>query len=191
MNSSDVFSCRGIVLNACCLMNLYATGRVGEILQSLPVPVTIATYLYEREKLTIYSEAAHDDRPLSEPIDLLPLLHVGVLRVTTLSSSEEWASLCDFAAAFKVDGEAYTAALAVHRQWAVGVDDPATISLFRRYAHQIPLWSTPIFVQQWIEKLSPSPYEIAQVIRDMWRKACYLPPASHPCYAWWKEYVDW
>jgi len=171
-------------------MNLYASGRISDILRSLPLPVAIATYIYERERISIYSEAVSNEKRLPEPIDLQPMIHAGMIRLASLSSDEELMSMYKLATVIQADGEAYTAALALHHHWAIGADDPSTVSLFRQHARQLPIFSTPAFIKHWAESLSPSFSEIAQALRNIQQRALYLPPSSHPLYEWWREYIE-
>ena len=57
------------------------------------------------------------------------MLDAGLLATAWPSSDAELTSVIDFAFVLKKDGEAFTAALALYRRWAIGVDDPQTASL--------------------------------------------------------------
>jgi len=168
-------------------MNLYVSGYIDEILQSLPVPVFLAGYFYEREHP---SQAVDEGELLEEPIELQTIIKRGTLVLASPSSDEEWMAMCDFAALVGTDSEASTLALALHRQWSIGVDEPYSITQFRRHAQHIPLLSTPVFMKYWAEQLSPPPHKIARAIQNIQRRGYYLLPSSDPFFVWWKEYAN-
>ncbi len=188
MNSSVVFPYPGIILNTCCLIDLYASGYISDILQSLPVPVAITTYTYEREKLPTYLRSANDEGLSANPSGLLSLVQSGVLIVAS-PTNEERVSMNDFAASVKVDGEAYTLALAFHRHWAIGVDDLHAQRWFRRYIQESLLLSTPTFIKYWAERSSLATDELTKILQKVWSQTGYQPLLDDPLCTWWKKHI--
>ncbi len=185
-----VFSHEGVILNACCLINLYASRYLSSILEALPVPVMVAADVYEHEVLRVYSEGFGEEGSISEQIEVQPLLDAGLLATAWPSSDAEQTSVIDFALALKEDGEAFTAALALHRRWAIGVDDPWTASFLRRNVPHIQLLTTPQFVKHWTERTDPSPETVRAVLHNIQRYAKYAIPPHHALYEWWQGYLD-
>src|SRR5947208_17094709 len=103
-----------IILDACCVITLYITERMGDILGSVPKPFVIADYVFRNEILRF---------------DLQALIDQGLLTVVSPGSEEEQDTFIDFAVHLD-DGEAMTGAIAVHRNWAIATDDRKATSLF-------------------------------------------------------------
>ncbi len=190
MVDSVAFSQKGVILNACCLINLYASRYLGSILEALPVPVMVAADVCEHEVLRVYSEGFGGEGLVPERIELQPLLDVGLLATASPSSDAELTSVVELAAVSEEDADAFTAALALHRRWAIGVDDPKAAALFRRKAPHLQLLSTPLFVKQWTERTDPSPETVRTVLRNIQRYAKYAIPPHHALYTWWRGYLD-
>jgi hypothetical protein len=81
MNSSLEFLHNGIILDACCVINLYASGQIRSILTAIPKSVAVAAYVRKREALYIYSRSlgAKDMSSPKEKIDLQPLIDDNLL----------------------------------------------------------------------------------------------------------------
>lgn len=190
MVESVVFPQEGVILNPCCLINLYASRYLSNILEALPVPAMVAAEVYEREILRVYGERIGEKGLISEQIEVQPLLDAGLLTAVWPSSDAEMASVIDFAFALKEDGEAFTAALALHRRWAIGVDDPRAASFLQRNVPHLQVLTTPQFVKQWTERTNPPSEIVRAALRNIERYAKYTIPLHHALYAWWKGYLD-
>lgn len=190
MVDSVAFPQEGVILNPCCLINLYASRYLSSILEALAVPVMVAADVYEHEVLRVYSEGLGEEGLVPERIEVQPLLDAGLLTIAWPSSEAELTSVIDFAFALKKDGEAFTAALALHRRWAIGIDDPRTASFLRRNVPHLQLLTTPLFVKQWTEETDPSPETVRTALHNIQRYAKYAIPPHHALYAWWRGYLD-
>ncbi|GHO98875.1 hypothetical protein KSF_089230 [Reticulibacter mediterranei] len=161
MESRSIPSFTGIVLNPCCLIHMYASGQMEEILLSWKTPVFITAFTYEYENLQ------------REPMDLEPLVQQGAIHVATLSSSELMDATNAYSPVLGVDSEAYALALAHHRNWAIGVDMPVTCSFFRRLVPDIPLLSTFDLLYHWAESRSLSSDVVQEVLQLMHQRVGY------------------
>jgi len=161
-----------IILDACCIITLSCTGRIEEILSSLPKPVMVADYVYESEILRF---------------DLQGPVTKGLLTIVAADSEEEQNLLVNFAADLD-DGEAVSGAIGVHSTWAIATDDRKALGLFSKVAPHIELISTLAMVKYWAEHTGRSDDEIKQALEDLHVGAPYEPKSSHPLYAWWHSY---
>lgn len=191
MSRSDIPSQHGILLHACCLTNLVASGYLDDIVQTLP-PIYTSQDMYEQQQLFFddYDSEGQGTlilKPRKKRItaNMLPQR----LSIMPLPP-EELLQVIDFALVLGGDSEGYTAALAFHHQWAVGVDTPKTVALFERHVPQLPIISTPAFIKHWTEYASPPIQNVAQAIKNISQRAHYLPPLSHTLSSWWKSYLD-
>lgn len=177
-----------IILDACCVISLYASGRMGEILEAVPKSVAIAAYVKDKETMRVYDGPSDNVRETSIKIDLQPLIDAGLLIVAFLETEDEKRSYISFAARLD-DGEAITGAIAVNRNWAIGTDDRAAISLFQRAAPELRLVATLDFVKHWVDTQNPSKDTISAALLDVRARGNYEPGRNHHLYEWWQEHT--
>jgi hypothetical protein len=82
------------LLDACAVVNLYATRCMGDILTAVAGPVAIADVV-AREAQFIFRGGAGDDAREREPVDLQPLLDNGLLAVIATDVEEELLTFID------------------------------------------------------------------------------------------------
>lgn len=171
------------LLDACSLINLYASGRLGEIAERqgrpfLLVPKVIeeATWVYVREG---------SERGDRVPIELDPLVARGALAVTPLTRDVQ-AHYIRLAVELD-DGEAMTiAAAAEYEEAGVVTDDEAAL----RYLAQKTGLQTSTSLALLREHLSEAPAEAClDVILNLRICARYVPGPRHPEVAWWESYI--
>ena len=179
-----------ISLDASCTITLYASGHMADILDAIPVPVAIAEYVYTIEALTVYGDPdPASGLPSKEKIDLGPLVTAGKLRVEPLAPGAEEVSAVTFAATLGDDGEAFTGAIAVHRNWAIAIDDRSALSFFRRQIPQLQIVTTPELVKHWADTASPSVEQVRTVLRNIRSRGRYAPYRGHLLYSWWQAHT--
>jgi len=195
-----------VALDACCLINLCAAGRIlypsssstattqrgakahkgarhcpGFGL-SLHVPAkVIGETLY-----TMQSDEEDQTRLVECPIDLQPYLAAGLLAPCDLETHEEIELFVQMAAQLG-DGEAACFALAAKRGWALATDDRRA----RRLAAESSLTviTTPELVKLWAKNTHASDEEIGTVLQNIQRFAYFTPRRNSPEYAWWGSCV--
>jgi hypothetical protein len=184
------FSHDCIILDACCVINLNASGRMVEVLETIPKAVAVATYVRDVEALRIYGGPAGDPTSEYESIDLQPLVDRGLLQLVSPNSEAENISLVNFAAALGDDGEAITGAIALHRNWSIGSDDRKAINFFRREAPQLQLVTTPELIKHWVDTAAPPFNKVRSALQQVRLRARYEPSQRHLLYTWWQAYVQ-
>jgi hypothetical protein len=185
LTPSITFAHDCIILDACCVINLYASGRIREILEAVPTSVSIATYVHEQEALFV---GTSDGSGGKERIDLEPLIDQGLIRSVQPETEEENITFVDFAAELGDDGEAMTGAIAVHRNWAIGTDDRGAIRFFHRAAPQFQIISSLELIKDWTDVLELSADEICSVLRNVRICGRYQPHDAHVLAAWWQSF---
>ncbi|HSH77652.1 MAG TPA: hypothetical protein VLA19_03870 [Herpetosiphonaceae bacterium] len=156
MTTHLVFAHSCIILDASCTINLAASGQMEGILEAIPSSVAVAAYVREQELLRINARSGEGGARSPQAIDLQPLIDRRLLIVVSPESEAENESYVNFAAVLGDDGEAITAAIAVHRDWAIAIDDRSAANLFRREARQLQLISTPELIKHWVDTM-PAP----------------------------------
>src|SRR5579872_2705988 len=102
-----MFSQDCLILDAYCIINLYASGVMDAILRSIATSIAVAAYVRDKEALTIACESPGNMASQRETIDLQPLIAGGLLRVVSPETEEELSTLVNFAVHLD-DGEAIT-----------------------------------------------------------------------------------
>ena len=178
-----------LILDASCLLNLYATERFGDIAASLHEQVAVADYVLEEEALFIRREASADGEDDQLLVDLSPFVSEGLVEAMRLASPSEEATFVALAAIID-DGEAVTAALAVHRGCSVATDDRKARRVLSERAPTVPLISTLDLVAQWAETMSVPLLELRTALERMRSGASYVPGPHDPRYQWWLEVMQ-
>ncbi len=111
-----------LLLDASCLLNLYATGRFRDIAVALDYRLGVAACVLKVEALYIWRPDPTGTREEPEPVDVSSLVDEGLMQVLSLASPAEEATFVELAALID-DGEALTGALAVHRECSLATDD--------------------------------------------------------------------
>lgn len=173
-----------ILLDACCLLNLYATGRIDAILRALPDRFAIADRV-AAEALYIRRGGGGDDADERDPVDLGPLIAQGLIEVQQLESEEEAASFVGFAAQLD-DGEAMTCAVALHRGGVVGTDDRKARRICGAQSPPLKIRTTPAMLKAWAESERIAGADLRQVLVDIRERARFAPGKQEPLQAWWE-----
>ena len=173
-----------LLLDASCLLNLYATGRIIEIAIVLPWQLAVVDCVMEREALYVRTIGASGELEETVPVDLSSLFGKGLLLVTRLETPSEEASFVGLAAALD-DGEAVTGAIAINRGHSVATDDRKARRVLGEKAPGMRLVSTPELMRWWAQSVTIQ--EVGPVLRAMEHGARYVPGQQDPLYTWWND----
>ena len=174
------------ILDACCLLNLYATSRLREIAVALPHRLVVADYVLEREALYVWLPDSTGGSEHRIPIDVSSLVDEGLLTVVHLERPEEEALFVDLAASVD-DGEAVTGALALLRGYLVATDDRKARRVLSERSQAMGLVSTLELVKSWWEVSSIADSELRHAMEAIRSGASYVPGERDPLYEWWRE----
>jgi predicted nucleic acid-binding protein len=180
----SIFPPNTFVIDACSLLNLYATGKFREIGVALGLKVLIVDYVISQEALYIKSE----DLTGKHPLVLDSLIDNGILEVIQLASKEQEAFI-DLATDLD-DGEAMTIAVSISRGYGVITDDRKAIKTVQSYKGRIALLTTLQMVKSWGELTGEREPEIKKVLTRIRSLSNYVPGENHPLYAWWSRIMD-
>ena len=169
-----------IVLDACCTLNLAATGRAEEIFRELP-----HRFVVGRRARREAQWLAIPDSKEREPVDLEPLIQRGVLVEESLDEQEE-GLFVGFGARL-ADGEAEAAALAVSRGYVLATDDRKARRVVTERHPTARLTSTLELLKDWQVTARPSDGEVADLLQRISERATYRPRRADPLYGWWKS----
>ena len=168
-----------IALDACCVLNLYATGHMAQILQVLQYNAVIGSRALAEAQ---YLKTA--DPVERQPVDLAPLIAAGQLLVGHLEGHEETALFVALAAHME-DGEAEAAALAIHRGWALATDERKVRRVLSGVRPDLVIVGTSDLLHEWQARSAVPDAEMSGVLRRVTERASFVPARSDPLREWW------
>ncbi len=169
------------LLDACAVINFSATGWMAAILAVIPGRVAVVDHVAD-EALYVRRGGTGDDARDPEPIDLAPLTVSGILTVLTSEDEHELATFVALTQHLD-DGEAMTAALAIHRGALLVTDDRKAE---RVLAGRVRLRSTLDVVKAWVDAERIDAAHVRQVLVAISERATYRPSRLHPLRRWWE-----
>lgn len=178
-----------VLVDACCLINLFATGRAEEILDDLPYRFAVARYVSEKEVLEL---GAQDEERISLHPLIRALVDKGILEQLDISSSEESGYLIRFAVDLD-DGEAHTCALALVRNARVATDDKKAIRVLGEAWRERVASSglrdlcvrTSELLFEWADSEGIEEAELVQIVHAIGRRASFIPPRGDIYFERW------
>ncbi len=189
------------MLDACCLINLFASGRAEDILRSLPYRFAVARYVAVKEVLEIGADQGGTKTASESPgrTGLSPLIEglidQRVLTSIAVTTPDEQRELIRFAVDLD-DGEARTCALAMTRDALVATDDKKAIRVLRAAVGEEgasdddPCLRTSELLFDWAEREQVPEAELLQIVRAIARNATFLPPKNDPHFDRWMKLLE-
>lgn len=170
------------IIDACCLINLYASGKINDILPACGGSYYVSEQV-GRESLSIRQPDPHDPSLLVvSPIDLSASLSTGLLLSCRVECAAEIQSYVEFATELD-DGEASCLALAKSRGWLVATDDRKAMRVASESG--IAVITTPELIECWVKANSPGQSEIIDTLHRIERFANFRPRRASPLHGWW------
>jgi predicted nucleic acid-binding protein len=168
------------IIDACCFINVYATGDLRGFLTASPWEWHIPSAALA-ESLFIRVTSEKDDNEL-EPIEAQPLIDESLITPVDISDAEE-AELYVRLAADLDDGEAMALAIAKVRGWTLATDDRKA----KRFASNLnaPVVTTPELMQWWAKVSRMRPATLRALLTNIQSGARFAPAEDAPGYDWW------
>ena len=177
-----------LLLDASCLLNLYATGQLRAISATIDVQLHVADYVLEQEAIYTWLPDATSGQDEPVLVDVSPLIEDGLLHVTGLESINEQATFVELAALVD-DGEAVTGALAFHRGCAIATDDRKARRVFGERIPSVQMVSTLDLLKQWADLGRITDTDLRTAMIAMRSGASYIPSRRDSLFEWWAEIV--
>lgn len=171
------------VIDACCLIDLLASGQAEAILratgQAWQIPsAVLAEVQYVRQ---------HDpDNPGSYrniPADLTPFMRSGVLTPCQPDDPREQARYIHYATLFRSDGEAMCLAIGECRGWIVATDDKKAITVAEQAG--LTVVSCPELVKVWTDATRPDASTLIQLLTNIETLAQFRSNPNMREHNWW------
>ena len=173
------------IIDACCLIDLYASGQFEPVLAASGFQWYIPSAVVA-ETQYIHQPSVDDPQVLVPvPIDLGPVIAKGVLTSCDLVPGQELTDFVSFAALFRSDGEAACLAIAKARGWTLATDDRKA----RREAtaYNVSVVTTAELVKTWADTNATPESELGVVLRNIQVFARFLPHKTMPLHKWWAD----
>jgi predicted nucleic acid-binding protein len=171
------------LLDACAVVNLYATRWMGAILAANGGPFAVADVVMREARFVLHGGAGEDARE-REPVDLQSLQDAGLLEVIASDDEEELLTFIDLSAEID-DGEAMTAALAMHRGCIVVTDDRKASRVL--VARGVALRTSLDLIRVWSTSPRLTRATVRTALADLRQRGNYDPPRGHPLRDWWDD----
>jgi len=172
-----------VILDACGILNLYASGRFVPILTALRHEWYLPAAVERESQQYRQPDPADPEKLIVLPIDLAPAIEGGVLFRCDCECDEETDLYIELAARIGDDGESMGLAIARCRGWSVLTDDKKA----RRIAKElgVAVLATTGVMKQWADLVSPSADELSATLAAIERFANYRPGRGAQHYDWW------
>lgn len=176
-----------VILDACGVLNLYASGRFMPILTALRHDWFIPAAVERESQQYRQPDPADPDKLIALPIDLAPAIGAGVLSRCDCEGDAEAELYVELAARIRDDGESMGLAIAKCRGWSVLTDDKKA----RRIANElgVEVLATTGVMKKWSEIVRPDVDDLAAVLKAIERFANYRPARGAEQYEWWIDSI--
>ncbi len=178
-----------VFLDACCVINLFATGRIEEILRLLPYRFAVSQLVADEEVLSIRGAADSTEHSEREAVSPRELESPGCLTIFDVATPEERAEFARFAVDLD-DGEASSCALAIVHGGGVATDDRKALRVLEHSAAQVTTLQTPQLLHEWARRSGASAVQIREVLLSVRDRARFYPRSAAPHFSWWDNLAN-
>lgn len=179
---------RMCLLDACSLLNIYASGYINEILDTLPFTCAVVVAV-ERETLYIRRGGSGEDADEKVTVDMSPLIAANRLKVVSPNNDEEENAYVAYATQLH-DGEAMTCALASLRGFDIVTDDRKASRVLETHAPHVSCHSTCSVVKEWSDISGATASTIKTVLTHIKERASFEPSRRDPLRNWWENIMN-
>ncbi len=172
-----------IILDACGILNLYASGKFLPILTALPNEWFIPAAVEKESQRYRQPDPDDPEKLIVMPIDLIPAINAGVLVRCDCETEEETELYVQLAARIGDDGESMGLAIAKCRGWSALTDDKKARKIAAELGVEVV--GTTEIMKQWFEIARPSAGELRAVLEAIERFANYTPARGVVNFDWW------
>jgi hypothetical protein len=175
----------GAGIDACCLIDLLATGHSEAILEAAGFEWHLPTAVDGEVQYIRQHDPNQPGQFVLVPVDLLSLKASGVLHVCAPANQAEQDRFVHYAAQFRSDGEAMCIAIAEQRGWVVATDDRKAIRVATQAG--LTIVSCPELVKRWADASSPDAATLSKALQDIEILAQFRPTPANREYQWWVD----
>jgi predicted nucleic acid-binding protein len=172
-----------VILDACGIVNLYASGQFVPILTALPNEWFIPAAVEKESQHYRQPDPDDPEKLIVMSIELLPAINGGVLARCDCESEQETELYVQLAARIGDDGESMGLAIAKCRGWSALTDDKKARKIAAELG--VAVVGTTEIMKQWFDIAKPSAAELCAVLEAIERFANYTPARGAVNFDWW------
>lgn len=176
------------ILDACVLINLYASGFLSEVISSRQTQCFVIEQVLQ-ESLYIHKPGDKAASFTNEAIELDSYFQAGTLEQVKLKTATEQELFVNISLQLD-DGEAATMAYAISHKIQMITDDKKAIRILLKESPDFKCLSTLDLIKDWSEKLTVDPKQIKAVLSNILKYANYHPGKDHPLFGWWQRAME-
>jgi hypothetical protein len=176
------------VIDACCLIDVLASGYADAILRATGHAWHLPTAVAVEVQFVRQHDPSQPGAFVNFRVDLSPHVSSCLLSICQPDDSHERARYVHYASQFRSDGEAMCLALAESRGWSVATDDRKAIRIAQQAG--LSVISCPVLLKAWADATKPDRPTLVQVLTDIQALAQFRPNPSMPESAWWYKHLS-
>ncbi|MBN2088823.1 hypothetical protein JW964_04385 [candidate division KSB1 bacterium] len=176
---------QAIILDACSLLNLYASDYFSRILTDIPSKFYIVEQV-KNESIYIWGPESLNNQKSVQVISPDNLIKNDLLKIIKLETSIEQMYFIDLATDLD-DGEAATIAKALVNQMQIVTDDRKAIRTIMKINSKAKWLTSLELIKFWSEMKQIDSNSTKHLLQNIQIRANYFPQQSHPLFSWWKE----
>lgn len=176
---------RTVVIDACCLLNLLATGRALDLVRACDVELLISEQVH-REALFLHTALDADGVRSKHPASTEPLRTAGRLQIRSLDTEPLIAALVACAAQLR-DEDASCVALAGVLGLPLVTDDGKQRRIARTQFPRIELVSTLAVLDEAVRAIALPDRELLALAAELRWRGNFAPPRRDPLSPWYAE----
>ncbi|MBE7512729.1 MAG: hypothetical protein HS103_07925 [Anaerolineales bacterium] len=185
MSSELAFQHECVICDACSVINLYATDRMGDILRAAPTRFAVCSHVKDKEALGVFNGQVIDGKRQRNPINLEPLITAGILDV----AAHDWNIHANqiivlSRAGISGMGEKISSAIALEKGWGIVTDDRHAHKKLTVLMPQTQILTTIDLVRHWANVENIGVDVLREVLEKIRIRGNAEPAQDHPHYAW-------
>jgi hypothetical protein len=185
----DLLSPTPLLLDASCVISLYASSQMEPILRAYPAQIGVVDVVRTGEILDVWDGPDENVRQHKSTVNLLSFIAAGVL-VEAPFENIDVKMVLNLAAHGLNNGECATMAVAYRLGWGLGIDN---VSAWRRIAALLPqvsLVSTSQLLKHWADTQHITLKDVCTALQSMRRRGGYRFQKHDPLGDWLQQLID-
>jgi len=185
----DLLSPAPLLLDASCVISLYASSQMEPILRAYPAQIGVVDVVRTGEILDVWDGPDENVRQHKSTVNLLSFIAAGVL-VEAPFENIDVKMVLNLAAHGLNNGECATMAVAYRLGWGLGIDN---VSAWRRIAALLPqvsLASTSQLLKHWADTQHITLKDVCTALQSMRRRGGYRFQKHDPLGDWLQQLLD-
>jgi predicted nucleic acid-binding protein len=176
-----------VIMDACCLINLYAAGNLAYLLTSVGGEIHVSSHIFTEAFYILQRDEENGAQLARQRIDIQPAINAGLLHICDVEDGEEQDLFVELATTLD-DGEAACLAIAKARGWMLATDDRKAIRLAGNLG--VGTITTPELIKRWADATEASDAEIGANLWKIRTFANFIPRRGSVFHEWWSKLTD-